>query len=141
MYAAKAPMASFATRKGASPRFNSRAIAPLPSLAICKRIQRIVNCASSQFMANRRRLLESAFTRWGSLTVSNSVEPWLPITSEPPNRMVRRFCRHGRKRDSLPLSKRNFQSNYRSEKWPLICDLRSEITTLRFSIPARCGVL
>src|SRR5207244_1485677 len=68
MYAAKAPMASFATRKGASPRFNSRAIAPLPSLAICKRIQRIVNCASSQFMANRRRLLESAFKRWGSLT-------------------------------------------------------------------------
>src|SRR5205809_6744976 len=26
--------------------------------------------------------------------------------------------------DSLPLSKRNFQSNYGSEKWPLICDLR-----------------
>src|SRR6185369_1950306 len=52
-------MASFAPRKVRSPCCRIRAMSALPSVATPRRIQRMVNCASSQLRVKRRQLLES----------------------------------------------------------------------------------
>src|SRR5437588_5034063 len=69
---------------GASPKFSRRAMTPLPSVATFRRTHSSVSCASSQFMANKRMLLESAFTL-GLLSMTNSVKHSASFTPKPPN--------------------------------------------------------
>src|SRR5882724_10195326 len=101
-------MASFTRRKEDSPWFKRLAINPFPSVAIFKRTQRIVNCASSQFIANKSRLLESGPMRY---PLSPTLLNLTPITPEPPNRSLGVLDVHGRNETRALVSSKKVQSH------------------------------
>src|SRR2546421_7569663 len=83
MYAAKAQITSFAIKNGLSPKFSSRAIKPLPSVARLVRTHTSVSCASSQFRTNRRMHLERGPILESILPGTNLVK-LLPFNSGTP---------------------------------------------------------